>query len=242
MCLSTEYRRALIRYRCSRELPKCATCRPWSSSCDYSRDASSSTVRKARRKNEAGCHSLSKSVGGPHGRNEEFPVTNGALPNNTRSVQPDAEALAIDNSRAFASERTEKPLTQQPSAPKSYDTESSNVSGDLPQPYSSFSFLNEAAGDLSKSTDISGSRSYVEAQAQLTQLHAAINEDGQARTTLGSNEPFVIPTRSAGYADISSMALTSLYSIDGMLLMLTQSFLPPAQWDASSSRSPRTTV
>lgn len=172
--------------RCSRELPKCSTCKPWPSSCVYSRESSSSTT---------------KGVGAMTSRTATEVSIESRIDSLERTVQ--FLAKSIDEALTAFSTSQQRNFNER-SHEKSTSEENASDSQLYIGPSHSFSFLREApVGIQHVNQQGLEERAITEIRDMSSSLSTA-----PARYSMENSTPFHVPPRAVGYILLGSKLIT----------------------------------
>ncbi|KAJ4226306.1 hypothetical protein NW759_004892 [Fusarium solani] len=180
--------------KCSKELPKCAACKPWSGECIYSKEGASLKSRAPKARDGEERQPQPTAVSEPIGVEDRL--------------------RHIENSLELLTNSVNQLLVASGSRPAPHVSSASNESGNLapapeaerrpPEQIHTFSSLDEAARILQSFQDESGpSPEHQQAQSSLQGLSDVLtNVSLHHRTVDGttSDSRFYIPTKETGYA------------------------------------------
>ncbi|KAH8885855.1 hypothetical protein GQ53DRAFT_876698 [Thozetella sp. PMI_491] len=183
-------------WRCSRELPKCNNCRPWPSSCDYSREklpilGKDTSLRRPE----------------PGATTTPSPPKSGGIEGRLERLENTVEQLSASVNRILDSvtlPHQKRSIAQTPRRPAGSVVEKSSF---IPQratnPSHSFAFLKEAPGSIEAASASRTSLTHEHAYSELQFLSNTLNKIPASRQVEGEMTEFFVPLKRIGYAWMS---------------------------------------
>ncbi|KNG89742.1 hypothetical protein ANOM_001973 [Aspergillus nomiae NRRL 13137] len=183
---ASSHRRYLLDMRCSRELPKCSSCKPWPGSCHYSREMASSSQPSPSR----------------------VPKEHTTIETRLRHLELTVQRLtnSVDHALQTILSVPPRPINAQKPAEPSHSVAvaANDSNSDLYiGPSHSFTFLQETPANIDAIRRPSCHETRQSARSELQYLSNSLGSAQVAQGTMEDTMSFYVPSRPVGYRLIS---------------------------------------